>query len=272
MQTKKMVFMILLGILALVAAQLLAQLIASMLFLVKIPSFICNALAGILYVAIAYWLLRLLCKKYLKEDMEAYCIPKFRVEAKWIIIAIALPILVSVAFLLLNGSFEENAMDLNAKLDALTAGIFFTGFGAGFVEEMVFRGIIMGVVEKRFNRKVAVIAPSVLFGFVHILGMGYDLLSCIFVVFAGTMVGVMFSLIALEKKSVWNSAIVHAIWNIVISGIGTACDEYSLYSYVLETNSFLLTGGDFGIESSVIAVMGYCLVSAYVILSNRKRR
>lgn len=94
--------------------------------------------------------------------------------------------------------------------------------------------------------------------------MEFEFLSCALVLVAGTMVGVMFSLITFATKSIWNSAIVHAIWNIIIIGgilwTGTEFDEYSLYSYVLDSKSFLLTGGAFGIESSVVAVVGYIIV------------
>ena len=134
---------------------------------------------------------------------------------------------------------------------------------------------MMSAIEKRFNKKVAIIVPSLLFGLVHIIGMGFDILSCILVIVAGTMVGVMFSLIASETNSVWNSAIVHAVWNIIIIGgilwVGREPDEYSLFSYVLDAKSFLLTGGEFGIESSVIAVVGYCVVSLITIHSNKKK-
>lgn len=275
MKTKKMTLTIIFSLLALIAAQMLSQVIASVLLVVKIPEFICNMTAGILYVGIAFWFIKLLCEKYMKDDMSNYYIPKFKVKIKWIVVAIGLPVLVTVCFLLLDGSIVENPMDLNAKLSTIAAGIFFTSLGAGVVEEMVFRGIIMNVLEKRFNKAVAIIIPSLLFGVVHILGQNFEILSCTLVVFAGTMVGIMFSLIASEEKSVWNSAIVHTIWNLVIIGdilsIGTAFNEYSLYSYILETKSFVLTGGEFGIESSVIAVAGYCLVSLFVVLSNRKK-
>lgn len=275
MKTKKMIVTIVFGLLALIVAQTLSQVMASVLLVVKVPEFICNMCAGILYVVIAFIFVKLLCEKYIKEDMSSYYIPKFQVKGKWIVIAIALPVLVTVCYLFLNGSFKENTMDLNDKLTAVSAGLFFTAFGAGFVEKLVFRGIIMNVIEKRFNKKVAIIVPSLLFGFVHVIGMNFDVLSCVLVVFAGTMVGIMFSLIASEEKSIWNSAIVHMIWNLVIIGdvlsIGTTMNESSLYSYILETDSFVLTGGEFGIESSVIAVAGYCLVSLFVFLTNQKK-
>lgn len=276
MKTGKMILAILLSILALVVAQVVAQLLASVLVLLHIPTFIANAAAGILYIIIAYFLLKLICKKILKGDMSEYNIPKISINLKWVIVAFLLPLAVTVFYLLcVPGTFEKNPLDAVSKLELLSYGIFFTGFSAGIVEEMVFRGILMGVIEKRFNKTVAIIVPSVLFGFVHILGMGFNLLSCALVLVAGTMVGVMFSLIAAITKSVWNSAIVHAIWNIVIIGgilwTGTEFDEYSLYSYVLDRDSFLLTGGEFGIECSIVAVVGYMMVCMIAWLGNKKK-
>ncbi|MBE5880637.1 MAG: CPBP family intramembrane metalloprotease [Lachnospiraceae bacterium] len=275
-KTGKMILSIILSILVLVVAQVLAQILGSVLVLVKIPAYIANAAAGILYIIIAYFLLKLMCKKILKDDIREYNIPAFKIEIKWVIAAILLPITVTLFYILfVPGSFEQNVLDMTSKLNLLSAGIFFTGFGAGIVEEMVFRGILMGAIEKRFNKTVAIIVPSVLFGLVHILGMGFDLLSCTLVIVAGTMVGVMFSLIASSTKSVWNSAIVHAIWNIVIIGgilwIGTEFDENSLFSYVLESKSFLLTGGEFGIESSIVAVVGYIVVCGIAWLGSKKK-
>ncbi len=277
MKTGKMILAILLSIFALVVAQVVAQLLASVLVLLHIPTFIANAAAGILYIIIAYFLLKLICKKILKGDLSEYNIPKISINLKWVIVAFLLPLAVTVFYLLcVPGTFEKNPLDAVSKLELLSYGIFFTGFGAGIVEEMVFRGILMGAIEKRFNKTVAIIVPSVLFGFVHILGMGFNLLTCALVLVAGTMVGVMFSLIAATTKSVWNSAIVHAIWNIVIIGgiiwTGTEFDEYSLYSYVLDSESFLLTGGEFGIESSGVAVIGYMVVCAFVWLGESKRK
>lgn len=276
MKTGKMILGILLSILALVVAQVLAQLLASVLLLVHISAFIGNVAAGILYILFAYFLLKLICRKILKGDMSDYNIPKFYLKLKWVIVAFLMPIaVIAVYILFVPGTFVENSLDAVLKLEILSYGIFFTGFGAGIVEEMVFRGVLMSAVEKRFGKKVAIIVPSVLFGFVHILGMDFNLLSCALVLVAGTMVGIMFSLIAMETKSVWNSAIVHAVWNMMIIGgtlcIGTAPDEYSLYSYVLDSDVFLLTGGEFGIESSAVAVAGYTVVCVIVWLRSGKK-
>ena len=80
---------------------------------------------------------------------------------------------------------------------------------------------------------------------------------------AGTLVGVMFSLIEIESGSFWNNALVHAVWNMVILGIlhtdAAPSDSY-VFTYVLDSKSMLITGGGFGIEASLIATVAYFVV------------
>ena len=101
-------------------------------------------------------------------------------------------------------------MNSNQIFSTLSAGIAFTGIAAGFVEEMVFRGVILNLLKEKWNIKVAVLIPSVLFGLVHIIGMDFSIISSLLVLIAGTMVGIMFSMVAIESGSVWNSGIVHS--------------------------------------------------------------
>ena len=65
--------------------------------------------------------------------------------------------------------------------------------------------------------------------------------------------------------------------NIVIIGgglaIGEKMDPYSVMTYVLDSKVFAITGGEFGIESSVISLIGYIIVAgiAFIMIkSNRK--
>lgn len=186
-----------------------------------------------------------------------------------------LPVLVSAVYLLLPGTYERNVLDTGTKLAFVTRGIFIAGVGAGVVEELLFRGLLMNAVIKKWGKAAGILVPSVLFASLHIIGMDFSLLSCLQVMAAGTMVGVMFSLIALEGRSVWNSAIVHAVWNMIIIGggltIGTELNEYAVCSYVLETQNFLLTGGEFGIESSVVAIISYIAVGLVAVWRMRRR-
>ena len=235
------------AICALCIAQLLAQLLASLLVLIKIPTGICNIIAGVLYLTIAFILIKALTEKILKLDLIKLGMPKFLVKAEWILTAIILPVAVTSVYIIgFEGTFVSSNMTGNQIFDTLSAGIFFTGIAAGFVEEMVFRGVILNLLKERWNTMAAV------------------------------LVGIMFSLIALRSGSVWNSAIVHAIWNIVIIGgdltIADKVDEYSVMTYVLSSKSFAVTGGEFGIESSLVALVGYSVVSIIILISWKKHK
>ena len=191
--------------------------------------------------------------------------------------AILLPAAVTVCYLLIiPGEYVSSGMSNARAFETVLTGVVYTGIAAGVVEEMVFRGFIFHALEKAWNTKVALIVPSILFGVVHIIGMDFSAGSCLLVIIAGTAVGIMFTLIRIESGSVWSGAFVHAMWNILIIGgvltISEAPDEYSIATYVLSMKSFAVTGGEFGIESSVIALAGYVIVSFLAVLMIRKHR
>lgn len=269
MKTSKVLLSAVLALLSLVASQIGAEFAASLFHMLGLPLGFCNIMAGVLYLLLAYLLLRLLSGKYLHMDMTSLRLHRFSFKMKWLVVAILLPITVKGVFLLLPGEFVSCEMTKSEIFATLSAGIMFTGIAAGFVEEMVFRGVIMGLLKERWNTAVAIFVPSVLFAAVHLIGMDFTLTSCLLVLVAGTMVGIMFSLVALEGNSVWNSGIVHAFWNIIIIGGGLAIggerDEYSVVTYVLQSKSLLLTGGEFGIESSAVATVGYFVVTMFTL-------
>lgn len=278
MSTKKAIGTSFVAIFILIITQVIAQVIASAFVVIKIPYGICNIIAGVIYVGLTYLILKIFISKIIKFSVSDFGIPKFEIKVRWILTAILLPFIIKGSYLLIfNGEYISSNMNGNQIFNTLSAGVAFTGIAAGFVEEMVFRGIILNALKKRWNIKVAVIVPSMLFGIVHVLGMDFSIGSCLLVIIAGTMVGVMFSMIAIESGSVWNSGIVHAIWNIVIIGgglaIGEKLDKYSVMTYVLDSKSFAITGGEFGIESSVISLIGYIIVAsiAFIMIKSGKK-
>lgn len=265
------------AIAVLIAAQILAQLLAGLLVQLSIPTWACNVLAGFLYVLVAFGLLKVAMEKIFKLSLPNLGMPKLTLQGKWVVVAVLLPLGVKAVYLLLiPGEFVPSGLNREEILQTLSAGIFFTGMAAGFVEEMVFRGVILNAVRKAWGTKMAVIFPSMLFGLVHILGQEFSLGSCLLVVLAGTMVGIMFSLTELESGSVWNGAVVHALWNVVIIGgglaVGERADGTSVMTYVLKTEAFAITGGEFGVESSVIALAGYLLVALIAFVWIRKQK
>ena len=269
----KKVFLSLLALPVLIAAQLGAAGVGSLVLLVSHLPALGNAAAGLSYPALALLGLWALCRWGMREPLSAYGIGPVRPEPVWCVTAFLMPALVCGVYVLLPGRWAEAASPMDTA-SVLAVGVLYFGLGTGIVEEAVFRGFIMTALERRWNRRAAVLLPSVLFGALHIIGSRLDFPSMIQLVLAGTMVGVLFSLTALESGSIWSGALIHGVWNaalLALLHIGPEPDPGSLFNYLPETENFLLTGGDFGVEASVISIGAYGLFAALALFLLRKK-
>lgn len=263
----------LLSLVILAAAQLAAIGIGQLAWTVTRLPALGNGISAVLYPVFALLGLWALCRFGLKESLGACRIAPFRLRPVWCVSAFLLPGLVCGTYLLLPGTWVQ-AQDPPGVGVMVTSGILFMGFAAAIVEEAVFRGVIMTALERRWGRAAAVLLPSVLFGGVHIIGSDLSPLSMLQLVLAGTAVGVLFSLVALESGNIWNGALIHAVWNsalLCLLHIGPQADPGAFFNYVPASSSFLLTGGEYGVEASLISLAGYLLFAGLAWGLIRKR-
>ncbi|KYH34834.1 CAAX amino terminal protease self- immunity [Clostridium tepidiprofundi DSM 19306] len=269
--TKKAILAIFLGILILV----LAQGISNLVYALPLPTGIKAILFGVSYVSISYNLIKLSCNKLLHISLKECHINKSKIKIRWILCAILLPVIVSSVLLCTSGELVKNNMNTAHLVNIVIRAIFTTGLGAGVTEEMVFRGLIMEALEKRWGKVIAIIIPSIIFGLLHAIGMHMNIIDILLLFVAGTSVGIMFSLIVYESGSIWCSAIVHGIWNVIMIGnildINVSYNQHAIFSYKLLSKSFILTGGKFGIESSIVAVLGYITVIVFTLFSMKRK-
>ena len=262
------------AIFILIAAQSLALSIGEIPLNLGVPGAVCNIVISILYIGFVLGGTAFLCRKYFGCRMTEMRMPRLRVKLIWLVTAVLMPAAVLVICMVAGGHWEVNTFSEEDTALILTSGILFYGLAAGTVEEMVFRGLIMGILERRFGIKAAVIAPSVLFGALHIIGRDMDFVSTVQLLIAGSIVGILFSLIAYESGSVWNSAIVHGVWNMAVIGgilhIGSSAEESAIFNFVLDNKGFLVSGGDYGIEASAVAGAVY-LIAALAAAGRVKR-
>ena len=276
MSRKKAVICSVMAIVILLVSKILSSIPALLLQMAGIPSIIGIVLNGILYISLTLVFVKLFFGKVMHLDTSELGISRFSIKPKWLLTGFLLPIAVmSVYLFLLPGEYVSSGMSRGEIVETLGIGIFCTGFGAGFVEEIVFRGVIFGSLRKAFNTKAGVILPSVLFGIVHILGMDFSIGSCLLVILAGTAAGIMFSVITIESRSVWSNALVHSLWNIIVIGgavtVALQPSESSVMTYIPVNKSFLVTGGDFGIESSAISLVAYIVVIVIALMMMKKK-
>jgi len=263
-----------LAIVVMVLAQVIAMLVKAGLDAVHMPEPVCYLIAGVLYPVLTYTFISLFVKKIMHRDMPSFNIPKPGIRLRWFIIGILLPVVVSVILMLFPGELIKGNVTPD-PISNIFYNICFGAIGAAFAEEMIFRGVIMTLLKEQFGVKVAVLAPSIVFGLLHLIGAEISLMLILQLFVAGTLVGIMFSLIALTENSVWNSGIVHFFWNaLTFSGvmlISNKVSEYSIFTYVLSTDSVILSGGDFGLDISIVSIIGYITVImvAYKMLKGR---
>ena len=270
---KNVVLGIILGIISLVGAQIMAQLLSSLIIIMKLPKWMAYILFGCTYISLAWFFASIVCKKILHTTMHECRIGKIKIRGAWILCGILLPAIVTGIMLCMPGELISNSMRLQDKVNVIFLAIFYYGLGAGVVEEIIFRGLIMKTLEEKFSKKIAIIIPSMLFGLLH-ASSGMHITDILLLFIAGTSVGIMFSLIVYRSGSVWSSAIVHCIWNVIIIGgilkIGIEHAPEALFSYKLNLETLFITGGKFGIEASGIAIGGYMVVILLLLFLDKK--
>jgi len=135
----------------------------------------------------------------------------------------------------------------------------------GFMEELLFRGILFRWLEEFGGSWVALVITSALFGLAHILNPNATWFSSFTIaVEAGVLLGGAYML----TRSLWFPMGLHAAWNftqgeifdVPVSGL----DEHGLVQAKL-SGPALLSGGQFGLEASILALFVATAVGIWIV-------
>ena len=134
---------------------------------------------------------------------------------------------------------------------------------AGIVEELVFRGYLVNLLNKKYSFWIAGIIPSLLFTLIHI-GAAKSLINIFQLLIAGMLVSIMFLVIYKRTGSIWNASIVHFLWNFLffeeMIDYGKSNEPQNKLMEIDLGQSELFNGGAFGIDVSIPAIIIYGLV------------
>ena len=256
---------IILFIIANIAAAILSNVLSNIITVHSIIIIIncCFSIAFFLF------LLSLYIRKGLKKQLEFFRINHVKPSPLFIGSSIILPCcVIGFYYFFIEGTLSVNTIKIYEKICfALSIGL-----SAGVCEEVLFRGYIMKLVEIRWTRTIAAFVPSALFGLLHTTG-GMDIIDILQLLLAGITVGVMFSSVTYAKNTVNNSIVIHGLWNFFIlgiAGISLKTDQNVLLSYVIHSKNRWITGGRFGIESGLPAIIGYGVVIGLAAAIPRK--
>jgi uncharacterized protein len=142
---------------------------------------------------------------------------------------------------------------------------------SGFIEELITRGIIFRIVEESLGTWIALIFSAVLFGSLHLGNPHATLFSAIAIALeAGLLLGACYIL----TRRLWLAIGLHLSWNFVQGGIfGVAVSGTAPHGLLVSNlaGPDILSGGAFGAEASVVAVVVCVTGFVVVIIKARKK-
>ncbi|MEH7254978.1 CPBP family intramembrane glutamic endopeptidase [Neobacillus niacini] len=224
-------------------------------------------------IGVTVGLLWLYARRFFKKANAYFRIQTpVKLKKLWIFVGLSLPVTV-IAFYVLSHSvvFEkQDQLPLGAVLTFIIVS-FITACSAGIIEEILFRGYLFKIIEDKWNVETAVFVTSGLFGALHLLTVNeQQLLDICLTLIAGTLAGTMFCLIVYKTGNVWNAVVVHILWNFFFSSkmvqfvLENGNKHSSLVLFQFKSESVWITGGTFGIEASIPALVMYALTIVWL--------
>ena len=191
---------------------------------------------------------------------------------RWLWLGAALSfavVLLTLAGIAIGGgvSVGASASLVGGLLAALGMSLF-----AGVVEELLARGSLFRISEQHVGSLLALVITGAVFGLQHIDNPGATLASTLSVAVGG---GLMLCAVYMFTRTLWATIAVHAAWNFGQSVLGIPVSgniQTGVVKVQLEGPDWL-TGGAFGIEPSVIALLLWTAVfAAALVLAVRAGR
>jgi uncharacterized protein len=150
--------------------------------------------------------------------------------------------------------------DWTATLPAFKAAVL-----AGFLEEILIRGILFRITEASLGTWLALMISASFFGLSHLANPNATFLGAIAIVLEA---GILLAAAYILTRRLWLAIGLHFAWNFTQSGIFgvtvSGIELKGLFDSKLSGPAWL-SGGDFGAESSIVAVLVCLAVGLYIL-------
>jgi uncharacterized protein len=177
-------------------------------------------------------------------------------------------VLVSLLAVVALGGYRFTAGADDVVVVVLTAVV--GSFAGAVAEELAFRGIGLQAAERVGGTWFAIVVTSLLFGFAHAFNPGASLWSSFAItVEAGVLLGAAF----VWRRNLWFAIGVHAAWNTLEGVLGVPVSghhEAGLVGVAVDGPTWL-TGGDFGLEGSVVPVVLSIALAVPMLVAAKRR-
>jgi membrane protease YdiL (CAAX protease family) len=174
-----------------------------------------------------------------------------------------------VLVLWLAGSYHVTGT--NPDVDWLPT-VLIVGVGAGVSEEIMMRGVLFRIAEEGLGTWCALAISALVFGAAHIFNPGATLWSSLAIAIEA---GVLLALLYHVTRSLWPCIGLHAAWNIMqgtVFGIPVSGTQAHGWLISNRTGPDWLSGGIFGAEASVVALIACSACSVLLLIVALRRR
>jgi len=182
----------------------------------------------------------------------------------------AIFILVSTMIIAVAGGYSlqwASAADIGSVLAAAIT----PALSAAVIEELIFRGLMFQAIRHWAGNGVALAATSLFFGVAHLGNTGATLWTAFAItVEAGVLLGAAF----LWRRNLWFAMGLHFAWNAIEGLIGIPVSGHAAAGlFTVEMHgAVLLTGGDFGLEGSIVPVVISLLIAIPMLIDAARQR
>lgn len=177
-------------------------------------------------------------------------------------------VLMSVGLIALAGGYAFGVVS-SPQIGTISSGLA-VAFGAAVTEELVLRGLALQAFERLWGSGAALTITAVLFGALHLANPSATVWSsCAIAIQAGVVLGAAF----LWRRNIWFVVTLHFSWNATLALLGVPVSGQLTTGMLvtIDRGPELLSGGDFGLEASIVpVVLGIALSVAMLVFARRR--
>jgi membrane protease YdiL (CAAX protease family) len=143
---------------------------------------------------------------------------------------------------------------------------------SGVMEELLFRGILFRIIEEGLGSLLALIISGLIFGLLHLTNPNASLVAGLAIAIEA---GILLAAVYMLTRRLWLAIGLHLAWNLTqggIYGVAVSGNEMEGLLDSTLTGPEWLSGGAFGAEASIVAVVVCLAASALVLWRVRQRR
>lgn len=170
----------------------------------------------------------------------------------------------SVLMIMTMGGYSFQWAD-TVDTSSVLVSVIGSALGAAIVEELIFRGLAFQAIEKLGGQTLALAVTSLFFGVAHLGNTGATLWGAFAIALeAGVLLGAAF----MWRRNLWFVMGLHFAWNTIEGLLGFPVSGHTfdgLFTVKLHGPE-LLTGGEFGLEGSIVPVLIGLLISIPMLI------